>query len=84
MTLSLSGVLFILLLIALGFCAVKFCQRRRFQQTPKVDVNDMYGTYDTSDQQSDYSIVQDTNDYYDSSNEEGIAVARDNNSMYQS
>ena len=64
LTLSLSGVLSILLLIALGFCAVKFCQRRRFQRTPKVDVNDMYGTYSTSDQQSDYSTVQDTNDYY--------------------
>ena len=64
LTLSFSGVLFILLLIALGFCAVKFCQRRRFQRTPKVDVNDMYGTYKTSDQQSDYSTVQDTNDYY--------------------
>ena len=64
LTLSFSGVLFILLLIALGFCAVKFCQRRRFQRTPKVDVNDMYGTYSTSDQQSDYSTVQDTNDYY--------------------
>ena len=62
--LSTTGVLSILLLMALTFCAVKFFQRRRFQRTVKVDVNDMYGTYDTSGEQSDYSTVQDANDYY--------------------
>ena len=35
--------------------------------TLQVDVNDTYGTYeyDTSYEQSDYSTVQDTNDYYE-------------------
>ena len=48
------------LLLALVFCTVKILQRRR----PKEDINDMYGTYDITGEQSDYSTVQDTNDYY--------------------
>ena len=30
----------------------------------KVDINDIYGTYDTMGVMNDYSTVQDTNDYY--------------------
>ena len=30
----------------------------------KVDINDIYGTYDTMGEMNDYSTVQDTNDYY--------------------
>ena len=38
---------------------------RKFERTPaKVDINDMYGTYDVTGEQSDYSTVQDSNDYY--------------------
>ena len=37
------------------------CFQCRFQ---KVDINDIYGTYDTMGEMNDYSTVQDTNDYY--------------------
>merc|ERR1711971_1134491 len=52
-------------LLAFAICFGKKCmERRKFLRTPKVDVNDTYGTYDTVGEQSDYSTVQDANDYY--------------------
>ena len=41
------------------------CKRvRDFRRKPKVDINDTYGTYDTTGQMCDYTTVEDTNDYY--------------------
>ena len=59
-----SGVILLILIVVLFTCLVKLMKRRRFQHTPKVDVNDVYGTYDVTGAQSDYSTVQDSNDYY--------------------
>ena len=60
-------ILFLALLLTLAICIVKHRrnkEKKRREKAPKVDVNDMYGTYATSGKQSDYSTVQDTNDYY--------------------
>ena len=59
-----SGVSLLILILLLSICLVKLLKRRKFQFTPKVDVNDVYGTYDVTGAQSDYSTVQDSNDYY--------------------
>ena len=37
---------------------------RDFRRKPKVDINDTYGTYDVSGEMSDYTIVEDADDYY--------------------
>ena len=59
------GVILLILIVLLSIWLVKLMKRRKFQRTPaKVDINDMYGTYDITGEQSDYSTVQDTNDYY--------------------
>ena len=50
----------VLLIIGL----VKCKKVRDFRREPKVDINDTYGTYDTTGEMSDYTTVEDTNDYY--------------------
>ena len=53
------------MLSAFAFSIVKFVQRRKGLKRPvKEDINDTYGMYDTSGEQSEYSTVQDNNDYY--------------------
>ena len=59
-----SGVILLILIVLLSICLVKLMIRRRFQHTPKVDVNDVYGTYEVTGAQSDYSTVQENNNYY--------------------
>ena len=46
---------------------IKLVQRRKVRLRSKVEkeeINEMYGTYDASGEYSDYSTVQDTNEYY--------------------
>ena len=50
----------VLLIIGL----VKCRKVRDFRREPKVDINDTYGTYDTTGEMGDYTTVEDTNDYY--------------------
>jgi len=59
-----SGVLLLLLLALLVICLVKNKRRRDFRRKAKVDINDTYGTYDITGEMSDYTTVEDTNDYY--------------------
>ena len=79
-----TGVAFLLLLIVLVFCTLR--KHKKKNQTEAeggdVDANPVYGLYECDpDPQAE---VEDTNDYYDSMYEEGTAVTRDNNSMYES
>ena len=61
-----SGVILIVVVVALLICAYKMGKRRRnLQQHPtKVEDNPLYGTYGVNGDQNDYTTVQDTNDYY--------------------
>ena len=63
---TLSGVIFLILIVLLSIFLMKLMKRRKFQQTQvKVDENDMYGTYGVFfGAQSDYNTVLDTNEYY--------------------
>jgi len=54
------GLLVLGLIVGLVICR----KRREFKRTPKVDINDVYGTYDTSGETTDYSSVEDSNYYY--------------------
>ena len=51
-------------MVLLVICLVKCKKMRDIRRKPKVDINDTYGTYDVSGEMSDYTIVEDTNDYY--------------------
>ena len=54
-----------MLLVTLAVClVVKHKRIRDLKRTTKVDINDTYGTYDYSGEMSDYTTVEDTNDYY--------------------
>ena len=81
--LSITGVAVLLLLIALVFCTLrKHKKKNQTEAEGDVDANPVYGLYECDpDPQAE---VEDTNDYYDSMYEEGTAVTRDNNSMYES
>ena len=81
--LSITGVAVLLLLIALVFCTLrKHKKKNQTEAEADVDANPVYGLYECDpDPQAE---VEDTNDYYDSMYEEGTAVTRDNNSMYES
>ena len=53
------------MLSAFAFSIVKFVQRRKGLKRPvKEDINDTYGMYGASGEQSEYSTVQDNNEYY--------------------
>ena len=58
-----TGVLLLALVLPLAICLVKR-KRREIRKAPKVDINDTYGTYSLSEEMTDYSTVEDTNDYY--------------------
>ena len=60
----LTGALSIALLVLLVVCLVKCKKVRDFRMEPKVDINDTYGTYDITGEMSDYTTVEDTNNYY--------------------
>ena len=63
------------MLSAFAFSIVKFVQRRKGLKRPvKEDINDTYGMYDTSGEQSEYSTVQDNNEYYAWSNERSLRI----------
>ena len=64
LTCMLTGALSIALLVTLVICLVKSKKVRDFRREPKVDINDTYGTYDITGELSDYTTVEDTNDYY--------------------
>ena len=51
-----------MVLLVIGL--VKCKKVRDFRRTPKVDINDTYGTYDITGEMGDYTTVEDTNDYY--------------------
>ena len=51
-------------MVILVICLVKCKKVRIFRRKPKVDINDTYGTYDITGEMSDYTTVEDTNDYY--------------------
>ena len=56
-----------MIVLVVVFSIVKLAQRRKVRLRSKVEkeeINEMYGTYDTSGEHSDYSTVQDTNEYY--------------------
>ena len=80
---SAGGVAFIVILAALVFCTLrKHKKKNQTEAEGDVDANPVYGLYECDpDPQAE---VEDTNDYYDSMYEEGTAVTRDNNSMYES
>ena len=54
----------ITLLVLLILCLIKCKKVRDFRRKPKVDINDTYGTYDITGDASDYTTVEDANDYY--------------------
>ena len=56
-------VLLLALVVPLAICLVKR-KRRDISRLPKVDINYTYGTYSLSEEMTDYSTVEDTNDYY--------------------
>ena len=57
--------LVVTLIILLVVCRlVKGKRIRDFRSQPKVDINDTYGTYDMTGEMSDYTTVEDTNNYY--------------------
>ena len=78
-----GGVAFIVVLAVLVFCTLKrYKKKNQTEAEGDVDANPVYGLYECDpDPQAE---VEDTNDYYDSMYEEGTAVTRDNNSMYES
>merc|ERR1719341_1457735 len=57
-----SGALIIALLVLLVIGLVKRKKVRDLKRTPKVDINDTYGTYHTH--MDDNTTVEDSNDYY--------------------
>ena len=60
-----GGVLVLTLITLLIICRlVKGKRIRDFRSQPKVDINNTYGTYDMTGEMSDYTTVEDTNDYY--------------------
>ena len=85
---SAASVVGLVLVIALVIFALRrHKEKKRMQEAvekrAQEDMNPVYGLYECDpDPQAE---VEDTNDYYaDSLYEEGSAVARDNNSMYES
>ena len=58
------AVVLLLLLVLLVICLVKYKKGRDFRIKPKIDINDTYGTYDITGEMSDYTTVEDNNDYY--------------------
>ena len=52
------------LLLLTMVCLLKYKKRRDLQRKPKVETNDIYGIYDITGEMSDYTTVEDTNDYY--------------------
>ena len=61
---SFSGVVLTALLVLLVCGLIKFKKSRSYGGPTKVDINEVYGTYDVTQQCSDYSTVEDTNDFY--------------------
>ena len=59
-----GGVLFLALLVSFVVCIAKWKKGRDIRKAPRVDTNDIYGTYDTTGVTIDYSTVEDTNYYY--------------------
>ena len=43
---------------------IKLKKSRSYRGPTKVDINEVYGTYDVTQQCTEYSTVEDTNDYY--------------------
>ena len=82
---SISGAACSLILTVLVVCTLrKHKQKKHIEaggESADVDTNPVYGVYECDpDPQAE---VEDTNDYYDTMYEDGTAVARDNNSMYE-
>jgi len=61
---GIGAVVFVVLLVIVVICILKCKPTKNFSTTPKVDINDTYGTYDTTGEMSDYTTVEDSNDYY--------------------
>ena len=84
---STASVVGLVLVIALVIFALRrHKEKKRMQEAvekrAQEDMNPVYGLYECDpDPQAE---VEDTNDYYDCMDEEGVAVTRDNNSMYES
>ena len=82
---SVTAVVCIALLITfVFFCILRKHKNKKDRAGEKTyeDMNPVYGLYECDpDPQAE---VEDTNDYYDCMYEEGTAVTRDNNSMYES
>ena len=84
---SAASVVGLVLVIALVIFALRrHKEKKRMQEAvekrAQEDMNPVYGLYECDpDPQAE---VEDTNDYYDCMDEEGVAVTRDNNSMYES
>ena len=65
LTVALSiALLALLLIICLAKCKKVRDLRRKPKVDIKVDINDTYGTYDVTGEISDYTTVEDANDYY--------------------
>ena len=59
-----SGFLLLAFLVILFFLFGKRKSIKDTKTVEKVDENNTYGTYDLTGEMSDYSTVEDTNDYY--------------------
>ena len=57
-------IIILIIIIVVVVCALKLRSKRKFQSPTKVETNDLYGTYDITGEMSDYSTVEDTNNYY--------------------
>ena len=80
-----SGVAGLVLLTVLVFFALRRHKNKKNKdmvRRAEEDENPVYGLYECDP--DPHAEVEDTNDYYDCMDEEGVAVTRDNNSMYES
>ena len=63
-SLLISGVVLTALMVLLVCGWIKLKKSRSYRGPAKVDINGDYGTYDVTQQCTEYSTVEDTNDYY--------------------
>ena len=61
-----TGIFLLALLVTFAICLVKRKRKKinDIKEIEKVEDNDMYGTYGLSGEGSDYTTVEDVNDYY--------------------